>query len=294
VYLDMPNRAATLYDSMGPPRETAPARQVAKDFVELVGPSEFSDWSSWSFQESPCPQQDNEIDCGTYALVAALHVTLRLPVPNCIYPPAWRAFFAALARGKPLREVIPKEWWNFVPVVHSPHASNESSTTAAPGHVDSPSSLFQDTTRAAECLGNMHAQRQLHVETLAQELADGVSLVMQSWLRAGHDALSQLKQTLSSLEKTEARLDKSVKDTNNSLYLSTTRESLKTASSVAKSELGELRHHYRRRLGWVKKSLASLEAASDLLEIVKDIQQASKLYQENQESTRASSIAEAE
>ena len=104
MYLDMPYRAATLYDSMAPPRGTAPARQVAKDFVELVGPSEFSDWSSWSFQESPC----------------------------------------------------------------------------------------------------------------------------------------------------------------------------------------------RRRLGWVEKSLASLEAASDLLEIVKDIQQASKLYQENQESTRASSIAEAE
>lgn len=65
-----------------------------------------SEARDWVWETVSCPQQENGIDCGVFAIVMALHLCANHEIPDSFDASVWRRVLLALAQAKPLLSCI--------------------------------------------------------------------------------------------------------------------------------------------------------------------------------------------
>lgn len=122
LVFDVSKRLVRLFDSISTDEHARKAKEAAALFVEAgcAGLSSANDgkeedrggpvnnWSTWTFEECQCKQQDNSSDCGVYVLIFAAMVVCGRPLEgiSALDPRLWRSFFLALATQKSLASCL--------------------------------------------------------------------------------------------------------------------------------------------------------------------------------------------
>ncbi|KAL8898909.1 MAG: hypothetical protein Q9207_006469 [Kuettlingeria erythrocarpa] len=144
------NKTAYLYDSC-PSREiTEKVCKALETFRNSQLPAAAASQPSLELLDCKCPRQDNDNDCGIFALVAALHIMAHELVPDSIDTQSWRYIFqAALDESMPVPNITlpsPAELGEYYSLMHSETAQHDGTPENLRGRVE----LVQSAVKVME------------------------------------------------------------------------------------------------------------------------------------------------